>query len=153
MEHLVIEPLTPQYLEQTAQLHRTILPFPLTDRQARAGLERMQNSTGHCVLLARQGEQVLGTVTLIFCQALAGTFLVLEDFVVRPGLTGQGIGSRLMEQADRLAHREGCEYAILVSSDFRKDAHRFYRRHGFVDGVVGFRKIYNTPVCGGEEDS
>ena len=62
--------------------------------------------------------------------------------MVKPGRTGQGIGSRIMEAVDAFAKEKNCAYAILVSSGFRTDAHRFYYNHGFTDDVRGFRKVY-----------
>ena len=46
------------------------------------------------------------------------------------------------EAVDAFAKEKNCAYAILVSSGFRTDAHRFYYNHGFNEDVKGFRKIY-----------
>ena len=150
---LVMEQLQPEYLDQAVELHRTILPFAFSLETARQRYTAILNDPAHLVLCAREGEQVVGTVTLVRCKALSGNFLVLEDFVVRPGLTGQGIGGRLMDRVDRFVREMDCGYAILVSSAFRTDAHRFYRAHGFTDEVMGFRKVYDQPACCREEES
>jgi len=152
-QQIVIEELQPKYLEQAVQLHRTILPFDFPTETAEGRYGSILADPAHLVLCARMGEQVVGTVTLVCCRALSGNFLVLEDFVVRPGLTGQGIGGQLMERVDRFAREMSCGYAILVSSAFRTDAHRFYQNHGFVDEVRGFRKVYDQPACCREEES
>ena len=143
MEHpLIIEELQEQHLPQAVELHRTILPFDFSLEQARERYGAILSDPSHTVLCARMGDQVVGTVTAVCCKALSGNFMVLEDFVVRPGLTGQGIGGTLMERVDELAKELDCGYAILVSSAFRTDAHRFYYSHGFCDDVKGFRKVY-----------
>ena len=143
MEHpLIIGELQKEHLPQAVELHRTILPFDFSLEQAQARYEEILTDPSHTVLCARMGEQVVGTVTVLCCKALSGNFLVLEDFVVRPGLTGQGIGGKLMERVDGMAAALKCGYAILVSSAFRTDAHRFYYSHGFCDDVKGFRKVY-----------
>ena len=43
---------------------------------------------------------------------------------------------------DEFALKNQCEYALLVSSGFRKGAHRFYEAVGYTDDVRGFRKYY-----------
>lgn len=139
---IVIDKMRPEELDQVLELHRTLIPYGIDRQRAQACLERVGDDPDYLILVAREGEQVLGTVTLILCRALAENFMVLEDFVVRPGLTGAGIGGRLMDAADDFAARKDCAYAILVSSGFRTDAHRFYENHGFTDEVRGFRKVY-----------
>ena len=143
MEHpLIIGELQAEHLPQAVELHRTILPFEFSLEQAQQRYGEILADPSHTVLCARMGEQVVGTVSVVCCKALSGNFMVLEDFVVRPGLTGQGIGGKLMERVDELAKELECGYAILVSSAFRTDAHRFYYNHGFTDDVKGFRKVY-----------
>lgn len=142
MEGLSIGTLTPEQLPQVVELHRTILPFEFTLEQARSRYQEILNDPNCRVLCAAEGGQVLGTVTLVCSKALSGNFLVLEDFVVRPGQTGKGIGGRIMEAVDTFAKEKECGYAVLVSSGFRTDAHRFYHTHGFTDDVRGFRKVY-----------
>lgn len=53
-----------------------------------------------------------------------------------------GIGKKLMDEADKFAKEKNCNYVIVASSDYRKSAHKFYENVGFVDGVLGFRKVY-----------
>ncbi len=142
MDRLVIEKMQLEDLPQVVELQRTILPYEITGERAMERYRRVLDHEDYCVLAAKEGTEVLGTVTLICCHALADNFLVLEDFVVRPGLTGKGIGSRIMEAVDAFAQEQKCSYAILVSSGFRTDAHRFYHNHGFTDDVRGFRKVY-----------
>lgn len=142
MEGLSIGTLTPEQLPQVVELHRTILPFEFDLEQAQARLPELLEREDYRIFCASEGDEVLGTVTTICCKALSDNFLVLEDFVVKPGRTGQGIGSRIMEAVDAFAKEKHCAYAVLVSSGFRTDAHRFYYSHGFTDDVRGFRKVY-----------
>ena len=142
MNHIVIEKLQLQDLPQVVELHRTILPYEITRERAEARYRLLVENQDYLILAAKKDGEVLGTVTLICCRALADNFLVLEDFVVKPGLTGKGIGGKIMDAVDVYAREQECAYAILVSSGFRKDAHRFYHNHGFTDDVRGFRKVY-----------
>lgn len=138
----MIENMKPEDLAQVVELHRTILPCDFPIEQARERLPELLEREDYRIFCARAGDEVLGTVTAICCRALSDNFLVLEDFVVKPGRTGMGIGGRIMKAVDAFAKEKNCTYAILVSSGFRTDAHRFYHNHGFTDDVRGFRKIY-----------
>ncbi len=142
MDSIIIEQLAPQDLEQVLALHETILPFPVSTEHAREIHNQILSDENYAILVAKRGAEVLGTVTAVCCKALATNFMVLEDFVVKPGHTGNGIGGKLMDAADNFARSRHCTYAILVSSGFRKDAHRFYEKHGFFEDVRGFRKGY-----------
>lgn len=140
---MVIERLTQRYIDQTVLLQKNLVPFELTREEAAARLEYLLSSPDYALLIAREGEAVLGTVTGICCRALSMPFLVIEDVVVREDCRGKGIGKKLMDALDEFALEKKCEYAILVSSGFRKEAHRFYEKQGFTEDVRGFRKGYH----------
>lgn len=139
---MVIEKMQPESVEQVLSLQQTLVPFSLCLDSAKTLYETLQHDEDHYIAVAREGDAILGTATGICCHGLGGNFLVIEDFVVREDLRGKGIGSRLMAQLDAFAISKNCIYAILVSSGFRKNAHRFYEKCGFCDDVRGFRKNY-----------
>lgn len=134
---------TRQDLLAVVDLHRDLLPFPVEEDYALAAWQEMGENPDYALLIVKEEDRVVGTITLIRCHGLAGPYMVMEDFVVQPGLRGQGIGTRLMAAADHCAREWHCCYGILVSSGFRKEAHRFYETHGFTEDVRGFRKSYD----------
>lgn len=142
MDTILIETMNPAYLDQVIALQNTILPFEIDPVQANDAYTQMLSDENTAILVARRGDEILGTVTAICCTVLATKLLVIEDVVVTEHLRGMGIGGKLMDAADNFARKRGCTYAILVSSGFRKEAHRFYEKHGFVEDVRGFRKGY-----------
>ena len=139
---MIIEKLQQKHTEQVIALQQTLVPFTLCPEKAVILYETMQNSEDFYVAVAREGDEIIGTATGICCHGLGGNFLVIEDFVVRENLRGKGIGTQLMARLDAFAVQRNCIYAILVSSGFRKNAHRFYEKCGFHDDVRGFRKNY-----------
>ena len=141
-DSITIEKMRPEDIPAVAELQRLLLPIDLTDAQILARYEKILSNDDYRILVARKNGEVIGTATAVCCRALAEDFLVIEDVVVQTGLTGQGIGGMLMDAADDFARSKGCAYAILVSSGFRKDAHRFYEKHGYEEDVRGFRKGY-----------
>jgi len=139
---MIIEQAQPKYIDQVVVLQQTLVPFEISPIRAAGIYETVQTNEDYCLLVAREGDTILGTATGIICHGLGGNFLVVEDFVVKENLRGKGIGTELMTELDAFAVSRNCIYAILVSSGFRKDAHRFYEKTGFIDDVRGFRKNY-----------
>ncbi|WP_211266596.1 GNAT family N-acetyltransferase [Halotalea alkalilenta] len=85
------------------------------------------------ILVAKQGDEVLGMVGLLFTlsTALGAKVAMLEDMVVTPAARGEGIGGRLLEAAVALAEREGCRRVTLLTDGDNLSAQRFYASHGF----------------------
>lgn len=141
---MIIEKLQLEDVEQAAELQKLIVPFPIDIEKSREYYKKMLENKDYYLLVAKEEDRILGTVTGICCNALAAPFLVVEDLVVEPEQRGKGIGTLLMEELEKIARRNGCAYAILVSSGHRKGAHKLYERLGYVDDVRGFRKVYET---------
>ena len=139
---MVIEELKPEYMQQVQALQWSLAPFGREEEEAKRVLQMMLDSEDYFLAVAREGDEILGTATGICCNVLSGSFLAIEDVVVKEECRGMGIGKRLMDALDEFAVRRGCLYAILVSSGFRKEAHRFYEKQGFTEDVRGFRKGY-----------
>ena len=140
---MVIEELKPEYMEQVQALQWSLAPFGREKEEAKRILRTMRDSEDYFLVVAREGDEILGTATGVCCNVLSGSFLAIEDVVVKETRRGMGIGARLMEALDEFARQRGCLYAILVSSGFRKEAHKFYEKQGFVEDVRGFRKGYD----------
>lgn len=108
----------------------------------RDNYEIMNDQENYYFLVAECENKVLGTATVIVCHVLDCTFLTIENVVVAENARGLHIGKRIFEKIDVLAEHYQCQYAILVSSGFRKGAHQFYEAMGYADDVRGFRKNY-----------
>jgi len=85
------------------------------------------------VLVAREGGQILGMVSLLFTvsTALGGRVAWLEDMVVSAEARGAGLGSELLAQAISLARAQGCKRITLLTDRANEAAQRFYRQQGF----------------------
>ena len=137
---MIIEKLQPCHVLQTVALQQQIVPVPIDPQTAAALYETMQHRTDCCVMVVREDDEILGTVSGFRCQGLAGSFLAIEDLIIREDLRGGGIGTKLMTAIHEFGKNAGCQYAILVSSGFRTQAHHFYEKIGYVEEVRGFRK-------------
>lgn len=101
---------------------------------------------GHYFLLGHHNAEGLldGSILGILCPDLLDEgrpFMVVENVVVADSCRGQGVGKRLMDGVEEIARTHCCTYIILVSSGFRKNAHRFYETCGYTEDVRGFRKL------------
>lgn len=139
---LQIQYMKKEDLTQIQYLYRQLLPqgiaMEVLERQYEATAERPE----YYLLVAKRGERVLGTAMGILCQALDAPFLVIENVVVDGICRKQGIGREIFRVLDAIAKENNCQYAMLVSSGFRKEAHRFYETMGYTEDVRGFRKYY-----------
>ena len=137
---MIIEKLRPEHVLQTTALQQQIVPYHIDPDFAVKHYETMVHQPDCIVLVAREGDEILGTVSGFVCRGLAGSFLTIEDLIVQEHLRGKGIGRQLMSAMDDFGRSRDCCYALLVSSGFRKRAHHFYETIGYTEDVRGFRK-------------
>lgn len=87
---------------------------------------------GH-ILVARQGDEIVGMVSLLYTvsTALGARVALLEDMVVAPASHGAGAGSQLLQNAIEFGRQNGCKRITLLTDRINEPAQRFYQRHGF----------------------
>jgi ribosomal protein S18 acetylase RimI-like enzyme len=112
---------------------------PLDDAAARAYWDAVIEDVarGTCVLLlARQGDQVVGTVQLALAtKPNARHRAEVQKLLVVRSARRQGIGRLLMEAVEREARRD--ERTLLVLDTRQSDdAERLYRRLGYCEAGV-----------------
>lgn len=137
---MVIEKLRKEHVLQAVTLQQQIVPYAIDPGYAVRHYETMEQHADCRVIVAREEDTLLGTVSGFCCHALGGNFLVIEDLIVTETLRGGGIGTKLMAAAEAFGREMNCDYAIFVSSGFRKRAHQFYEKIGYTEDVRGFRK-------------
>ena len=131
---IAIRPLTEADVEQ-------VLAITAASSEAAAwGREAYQTfldapGRGFC-RVAEQGGTVVGFV----CVRVLGEEAELLNIAVHPSARGQGIGSRLMEQALREAAQTGANRMFLEVRETNAPALRLYGRFGFA--VCGRRPGY-----------
>ncbi|MDP4143832.1 MAG: GNAT family N-acetyltransferase [Bacillota bacterium] len=142
---MIIEKLKVEDIQSLLDLYKELVTFKNSLEESVEIYKEMLNNDKYILLAAKNENELIGSALGICCKSLATSgkpFLVIEDVIVKGGLRGMGIGKKLFEALDEFAKENNCAYSILVSSDFRKEAHAFYENLGFVDGVKGFRKMY-----------
>jgi ribosomal protein S18 acetylase RimI-like enzyme len=83
------------------------------------------------VLVARDGERIVGMVMIAIVHQLKDTKAWIEDIVVSPEYRGQGIAKRLMEAAVEAARAADVRSLNMTSRPQRAAAHGLYEAMGF----------------------
>jgi ribosomal protein S18 acetylase RimI-like enzyme len=99
---------------------------PAPDRGA---LEEIARSAQ--LLVARDGEQVLGSLTLTLYRIPTGLSSRIDDVVVDEAARGRGVGEALSRHAIEVARAAGAKNVTLTSRPDREAANRLYQRIGF----------------------
>jgi GNAT superfamily N-acetyltransferase len=114
-----------------------------TDRAAyEAAFAAIDADPAQLLVVAEAVGQVVGTLQLTFIPGLARRGALraqIEAVRVAEGLRGTGLGSAMLRWAIDEARRRGCALVQLTTDKARGDAHRFYRRLGFVASHEGMK--------------
>ncbi|GHV00082.1 N-acetyltransferase [Clostridia bacterium] len=98
------------------------------------------------IYVAESECKVIGTIQLSVCKGIAFNcrpFITAEYLIVEKQYRNRGIGTKLLAKIDEIANSVNAECSFFVSSAHRTDAHSFYKKRGYADDVIGFRKTYN----------
>ena len=96
-----------------------------------AELARILESPATTILLAREDDTIVGTLTLALFPIPTGLRALIEDVVVDEGARGRGAGEALIREAVRLASEAGARTVDLTSRPERAAANRLYEKLGF----------------------
>lgn len=83
------------------------------------------------LFLARDGSDVVGSLTLACYRIPTGLKAWIEDVVVDDAVRGRGVGEALNRAALDEARRRGAKNVSLTSRASREAANRLYQRLGF----------------------
>lgn len=94
------------------------------------------------VLLAVQDGVALGLIALHITTMLqvAQPVARVTALVVQDQGRGTGVGRLLVDAGDELARLAGCGILELTTAVARTDAHAFYRKLGFTNSSLGFKR-------------
>ena len=120
---------TPEVHEALArllpQLNAT-LPIPTMER-----LQAIMADPASTLLVARDGEEIVGTTTLIVYTTPFWIKARLDEVVVDESARGKGVGSALVKASLEIAREKGVEVVELQSGVQRDAANRLYPSLGF----------------------
>ena len=94
-------------------------------------LDQIITNRATALLLARDGDAVVGMLTLAVFRIPTGVRAWIEDVVVDVAARWRGIGEALTREALRIAAERGARTVELTSRPSREAANRLYQRLGF----------------------
>jgi GNAT superfamily N-acetyltransferase len=108
----------------------------------RRAFELIDADPGELLVVAEDGDDVVGTLQLSFLPGLSRCGALraqIEAVRVRADQRGRGVGALLLQWAIDQARGRGCALVQLTTDKSRSAAHRFYERLGFVASHEGFK--------------
>ena len=102
------------------------LPVPTMER-----LQAIVADPSATLFLAKDGEEAVGTATVIVYTTPFWIKARLDEVVVDESARGKGVGAALVGACLEVARRRGAEVAELQSGVQREAANRLYQRLGF----------------------
>lgn len=99
----------------------------------------------HLLVIVRgDNDRIVGTMHLTLIPGLsrsATTRLQIEGVRVASEVRGSGLGSALLEWAERYGRQHGAGLVQLTTDKTRRTAHRLYERRGYIATHEGLKKI------------
>ena len=120
--------------DEMVEMWRKLMPqlsssSPLPTREQ---LESIINSQSVILFMAREGDKLVGSLSLIVFRVPTGVRAWIEDVIVDEAARGRGIGEALTMAAIDCARELGVKTVDLTSRPAREAANRLYQRVGFV---------------------
>lgn len=100
-------------------------------RYSPAVMARAARNANTYILIARNGDSIVGMATLITILTPSGLYGIVEDVVVHERVRGRGIGRALAERLITEARRQRMMMLELTSSPSRIAANHLYQSLGF----------------------
>jgi len=122
---------TPELQQALARLLPQLNPtLPPPDLER---LERLLRDPDVTLLVARDGDEIVGTTTVVVYTTPFWIKARLDEVVVDESARGKGVGEALVKAALDVARERGAQIAELQSGRMpgREAAHRLYERLGF----------------------
>ena len=116
----------------------------LTDPRYRAAFDEISADPNNRLIVVEAAGEIIGTLQISLIPGLVrfGTKrAVLENVHIRGDQRGNGLGSQMVGWAIERCREAGCGIVQLTSNKIRLDAHRFYRKLGFVQTHEGFKLL------------
>ena len=105
-------------------------------------LERMIRSENTHLFVATEGDEVMGTLTLVFYQIPSGLKAWIEDVIVNESFRGKGVATALLCHALHIARDKGARKVDLTSAPSRGAANRLYQKLGFEQRETNVYRLY-----------
>ena len=140
------------YIERVTEIDENILKAfqyfipELTSEKDRIptteNLENVTSSPNNYVLVAKENDDITGTLTLVFYWVPSGVKAWIEDVIVDDKARGKGVATALIWHALNLARENGAEKVDLSSRPWREAANNLYLKLGFEKRETNMYRLY-----------
>lgn len=122
-----------EYSDELLAAINQLLPQLSTSAQPldEAALSAIITNPATRLLLAKEGQEYLGTLCLALFPIPTGTRAWIEDVIVSEKARGKGVGKQLSNHAIQLAQQLGAKTVDLTSRPSRVAANELYKKVGF----------------------
>ncbi len=120
------------------------LGYPSSINSVSERLSRINSSKCYNTLVAEVEGKVVGFIGLckLYAYEFDGEYVRITALVVNEQYRGRGIGTKLLESAEKWAIDEGATAITLNSGMDRKEAHEFYKKNGYyIKGYSFFKNL------------
>jgi ribosomal protein S18 acetylase RimI-like enzyme len=146
---MMVERVTEANEELAAAVARLVPQLsPTREPAGIVELVELVSTPGTSLIVAREGDSVLGMLTLIVYRVPTGMRAWIHDVVVDEAARGRGVGEALTREALRLAEDAGAISVELTTREEREAANRLYRRLGFEQRETNVYVWRQTPEPG-----
>lgn len=122
--------------------------FRVYAHDAASAMRRMMRNGKNAIAVAEHNETRIG-FAVVAVEALGRDYgplqrpsvAHLDAIAVRPNMSGQGVGHRLLAYAENLARKRGAVSMSLMTAETNIDAQRLFRSAGF-HVVATFDEVY-----------
>ncbi|WLI45472.1 GNAT family N-acetyltransferase [Pseudomonas beijingensis] len=130
------------------------LGYQASPKLVRDKLEALELSARDTVLLAQEGKNIIGVISLHVLELFhqPGRLGRITSLVIDDDFRGQGVGAMLVSAADAFFLEQLCVRAEVTSSDHRIQAHTFYQQQGYAVDERRFVKRYGSLGHSGNGD-
>ncbi len=99
-----------------------------------------QSESGYTLIGAHEGQDCLGLMGFrILSDFVHGRHLYVDDLVVSEKFRSKGLGSRLLEEAKRIAEGSDCKLLRLCTGIQNEKGKAFYERNGWALKAVAYK--------------
>lgn len=118
------------------------LGYPCSRDDAARRIEAMSSDERQQLVVADWHGELLGLVAIDFMYylPLGATTCRITALSVSAGARRQGMGRRLLREAEALAREAGAARIELTTANHREQAHAFYRACGYEEAALRFVK-------------
>ena len=118
------------------------LGYDVSCEDLKARILQMQKDKNYVILTAAHEEKVVGFIGLQICLTfeIEGKAMRIIALAVARHSQGQGIGSALIQEAEKYANENNISIISVNSGLKRTEAHRFYEKQSFYKKGYSFCK-------------